>query len=134
MKHIFQPDDFSGDWYGYLTNQISHVSLGVFFTWFSTLISVLMSGEFPYKWQVFFALLSIYLIYEITYQGWNGLDTIEDLTFFGVYGVGGTLLAFSEFDADLSLAMLDVQSPKLMFAILGVHLFLGSVYRWWKSP
>ena len=45
-------DRFARDWYGYLTNQFSHVGLGIFATWIVCLVAFFISSDMPYKWQV----------------------------------------------------------------------------------
>lgn len=127
---IFKPDSFSKDWYGFLTNQISHVALGTILTWAVTVFCLVSIGEFPYKEHVFISLAVMYFLYEIIFQGWYGWDTIEDWIFFSVYGAGGTVMTFHEYDVGSGLATFDITAPSFIFPIMGVHLLLGCLIRW----
>ena len=129
MKQLFSPDFFRDDWYGYLTNQISHVSIGVLFTWGLCLACFLIMGELPYKFQIFTTLAGMYFLYELLFQGWQGVDTVEDWTFFSVYGVLGTVLSFNEFNIGSGLVTLSLVSPTTMFTLLTVHLLIGCLLR-----
>lgn len=130
---IFTQDSFRDDWYGYLTNQVSHVALGTIFTWAATVFALAVAGEFPYKAHLFLVLSGLYLFYEILYQGWAKWDTIEDWIFFSLYGVGGTVLTFDEFDKGSSLATFDISAPTLIFPIIGAHLLVGIFIRWRRA-
>lgn len=133
MLGIFTQDSFRTDWYGYLTNQVSHVALGTIFTWAATVFCLATIGEFPYKAHLFMALAGMYLLYELLYQGWHKWDTIEDWVFFSLYGVGGTVLTFHEFDVGSSLATFDINAPRFIFPIIGVHLLIGCLIRWRRN-
>ena len=130
---LFAPDNFDKNWYGYLTNQVGHVSLGVFVTWGAVLFFLVVAGEFPYKAHIFVYLSSIYALYEITVQGWNKFDTVEDWIFFSLYGVGGTVMTFHEYDRGSSLATFDIMAPSFIFPVIIAHLLIGCGIRKWRS-
>lgn len=123
---LFSPDFFHNDWYGYLTNQISHISLGVFLTWGLCFASFLVIGELPYKVAIFSSLAILYFLYELLFQGWQGLDTIEDWVFFSVYGVLGTVVSFTEVSG---VIILNLTAPTIIFPILILHLLVGCLLR-----
>ena len=130
---MFTPDDFKDDWYGYLTNQISHVGLGLFLVWFVCAVSFLALGELPYKLALFFSISVLYFLYEMTFQGWRRFDTIEDTMFVAGYGAGGTVLAFSEFLVGTSLVAFDVYAPAYVILTMAIHLLVGCSVRWWRG-
>lgn len=129
MKNLFTPNFFRDDWYGYLTNQISHVSLGVFLTWALCFFCFLILDGLPYKTSIFFTLTILYFLYELLFQGWQGVDTVEDWVFFSLYGVLGTVLAFTEFSVGLGLVTLSITAPSYIFPILILHLLIGCFLR-----
>ena len=102
LKEVFStfttPDGFRGDWYGYVTNQVSHWALGslaalaICSGWYG------LSGELPYRWQIAVIVAVIYVGKELLLDGWQGLDTVEDFVFTVVYGSGGAAMVFYEVD------------------------------------
>lgn len=130
MLDLFTPDDFKYDWYGYLTNQISHVGLGMFFVWLVCALSFLAIGELPFKIAVFFAMSLLYFSFEMIVQGWRGLDTLEDMAFVVMYGSGGTLLAFSELNIGSTLLVFNMYAPLIIIGLFFCHLAIGCFVRW----
>lgn len=121
------PDAFRLDWYSYLTNQLSHMVLGLFLVivWCST--GVVIDGEFPQKEVMFLGILSAYAFFEI-YQGGDWADSLEDTIYVVLWGAGLPLLAFdwvsaSQFTGDLSRLY-----PWVLF--LAVQIFLGCWFRY----
>jgi hypothetical protein len=133
MGQLFTPDDFKDDWYGYLTNQVSHVGLGIFLVWFVCALSYSMFGELPMKWAIFFSISILYFLFEMTFQGWRRFDTIEDTIYVAVYGAGGTVLSFTEFVGGKTLVVFDVFAPILVISTFISHLIIGCVVRWYRS-
>ena len=130
-KELTTADSFSGDWYGWATNQISHSSLGVFITWLACVAAFLMVGDLPFKINVFSSVAFIYVMKELVLDTWRGWDTIEDFLFVVVYGVGGTLLAFDQIVGDTVIFSVFGATP--IFSVFCIHLFVGSIYRFWKN-
>jgi hypothetical protein len=126
---ILEPDAFLNDWYGWLTNQASHIALGVFVTFFICLFAFWIGGEFPFRSDVFLYCLSAYLFFEVFIQGWRWFDTIEDTVFVVGYGVGAPLAALHEVQAGQSAVMVDVVALLPFFVVAGVHLAVGVAYR-----
>lgn len=86
-------------------------------------------GELPYKFQIFTTLAGMYFLYELFFQGWKGIDTIEDWVFFSIYGVMGTILSFNEFDIGSNLVTISITAPTTIFIVLTIHLFIGCLLR-----
>lgn len=133
MGILFTHDDFKDDWYSYLTNQISHVGLGLFLVWAVCAVSFTILGELPYKLTLFFSISVLYFLYEMTFQGWRRFDTIEDTMFVAGYGAGGTVLAFSEFVSGKTLVVFDVYAPLYVIVVMIIHLVVGCSVRGWRG-
>ena len=131
FKELATQSNFKGDWYGWLTNQVSHASLGVFLTWIACVICYIFIGDLPYKFNVFTALAFAYIVWELVIQEWAGWDSVEDFLFVIVYGVGGTLLAFSQIVGPT--VIFNVFGAMPIFSIFVVHLILGVCYRAWRQ-
>lgn len=121
---------FDRDWYGYLTNQISHVGLGIFGTWIVCLIAFVISGDLPYRWQVFVGIAAVYAAKELVLDRWQGLDTIEDFLFVVVYGAGGTLVSFRQMNALSSDVVFNMFSALPFLGACAIHLLAGAFVRW----
>lgn len=124
-----QSDDFRRDWYLFATNQISHLALGVLFAWLVAMIYHKIMGEYPYKLEMLAVLAFGYLAFELVSQGWNGLDTIEDWTFFSIWGAGGATSAFSEIQSGSVVLAFDPSAPVPFAIAASVHLAFGSLQR-----
>lgn len=125
----FQPDDFRGDWYGYLTNNISHLSVGILWAWLASLVYFYVVGEYPYKLQVLIGLGLGYMAYEVIRQGWQGVDTVEDWIFFTLWGVGGSMAAFNEITPGSIWLALNPEAPLPFFLGASLHLAIGVAIR-----
>lgn len=126
---IFKPEDFSGDWYGYLTNQVSHIGLGVVLAFTLCIAVFIILGEFPFRSTIFLLIVISYIIYELRHQKWKGWDTIEDSIFVSVYGAGGSLYSFHEVTPGESLVVLDIMDPVPFLIAAIVHLSIGVFIR-----
>lgn len=137
IRHVIAtlstPSKFERDWYGWFTNQMSHMTTGVFGVWIICVISFLAHGDFPEKEGVFYLVLILYGAKEIFADTWQGWDTIEDILFLVVYGSGGTLVSMTESE---------VGSPDVSFNIFAAlpflcfsmgHLAFGSFIRWRRA-
>jgi heme/copper-type cytochrome/quinol oxidase subunit 4 len=47
------PDQFKRDWYGWATNQLGHIMIGLALACALTLLYFWAAGEFPYKTHLF---------------------------------------------------------------------------------
>lgn len=127
------PDAFPRDWYGWLTNQVSHIGLGLFLVWATSLVAYVLAGEFPYRWGVWWLIFVTYTLHELFAQRWHGWDTVEDILFVVFYSAGGTLLAFVEFEAGLPYVIFDLVAPLPILATCICHLVVGSIVRWVRA-
>lgn len=95
---IFAPDDMAHDWYGWLTNQSSHLILGALLTLVASVIGLLVLGEYPYRVEIGVMVLLLILTFETGVQPLNGWDTLNDVLFMA-YGAIGALLVCREVEA-----------------------------------
>lgn len=130
LRGLGSASSFSKDWYGYLTNQFSHVGVGIFAAWLVCLAAFLISGDLPYRWQVFVGIAVVYGVKELIVDTWKGRDTIEDFLFVVVYGAGGTLNSFRQIDAFSSNVVFNIFDALPFLAVCITHLFLGVALRW----
>lgn len=130
---IFKPDDFRDDWYGYLTNQFSHLWTGVGIAWLTSVAVYLVANEMPLRTSLFALILMGYLIYEFRRQGWQGWDTIEDAMFVVAYGAGGAVAAFEEVTPGEPLLQVHILKPLPFAAAAALHLSIGCAVRVWRK-
>ena len=95
--HLFsEPNDFRGQPYAYLTNQVGHIFVGgtvpMYLLWFIYKVTGIYPSQ-TFVSGVFF--LSYLFFWELGVQGYRGWDTAFD-TFF--VGVGSSLYVFVEMD------------------------------------
>lgn len=129
MTSLFDSDAFENDWYGWVTNQGSHIGLGVLLTFVLCAGFFLFFGEMPFKLAVLAVIATGYLAFEVGVQGWRGIDTIEDTVFVVGYGASGALVGFSEIapgSAHLSINLMDLLP---YFAVSSLHLLTGAWQR-----
>ncbi len=125
----FTPDDFRYNWYGYASSQLGHIGLGVAYAWGVAAVTFVVLGEFPSKPQAWLVVAVVYSAFELLWQRWNGLDTVEDIIFLVVYGAGGALTVFSEIEPGNPVLQMHIAAPAY-FAIFAVtHLAIGTAYR-----
>lgn len=129
FKIAFFQEDFEHDWYGWLTNQISHMSAGIFAALIVSAAWFQIIGEFPLKIFAVPLIAGIYIALEI-YRGWFGWDSIEDTIFFAVYGTGGAFLVFSEVTPGSPYLLVSVANVLPVLLIASGHLLAGVVRRW----
>lgn len=127
---FIKPDAFLNDPYGYLTNQLGHIVVGVFLVFLVNRAAFEVFGQYPYKLHVWVLITIFYvLIIEIRMQGWRGIDTIEDAVFTCAYGAGAPLWAFSEVSAGSPIVAGNIAMLDVFFGVAAVHLAIGVGYR-----
>ena len=115
------PSRFADDPYGHLTNQVSHAMLGfasaTVFAW----IAQLASGQWLDQ-RVTFAVVTLgyFVWWELIFQRWRGLDTVEDSVFVA-------LGAAAYLAIDMSYV---IERVMLWLVALGVLLVPGVLLRW----
>jgi hypothetical protein len=131
MKKWFEPDNFAGQPYQFLTNQIGHAFMvgGVMLVYAVVMASWFVMGEFPPKWSIIAGAAILYPAYELICQGWQGWDTVEDWWFVVVYGVAGPVTSFTETVPGEAKAVFDLMAALPFIAVLCVHLAIGSFVR-----
>lgn len=117
FRSTFVQDDFKTEWYGWLTNQVSHMAAGIFTALVVSTGWYAIEGEFPLKVLAVPLIASVYVLGEVL-RGWSWRDSIEDTIFFAAYGSGGAFLVFSEVKPG---------SPDLLVSVLNVMPILGIV-------
>jgi hypothetical protein len=65
FRSAFAQDDFARDWYGYLTNQISHIGLGIVLALATCIVWFWAFGEYPVKWAMWLAIAGGYAASEV---------------------------------------------------------------------
>lgn len=96
VSEAMRAESYDNEPYMAALNQFAHYMLGVYATVAVCVTFAVVSGEMPYKTEVFFVLSAFYLgVIEIWKQGWRGRDTIIDSTFFSL-GVASPLVSVSE--------------------------------------
>lgn len=128
LTAVFTPDDMPRDWYGWMTNQSSHLVLGALLTLIASMAGLLILGEYPYRVEIAVMVLLLILTFEIGVQPLNGLDTLNDALFMA-YGAIGALLVCKEVEAGgVELFF----NPTMALALAGLavgHLIGGIVTR-----
>ena len=103
--------------------------LGLFCVWIIAVIGYMTVGELPHRGAIFMACLIVSAIVEFIRRGWRGWYTIEDLIFFTLYGIGGTMVTFTGYQATSASAVFDMKIAVPMLVGFFIHLLLGVVYR-----
>lgn len=126
---LFKPDSFRDDWYGWLTNQLSHTLLGIVAASVVCCVFFLVAGEYPYRIHVWILITVVYVSRETWRRGVRW-DSLEDTVFVCGYGAGSTLHAFQEVSPGLSMVTLSPLSLLAPATLLTVHCLVGSAVRW----
>ncbi len=129
-RKLLTPSNFEKDWYGWLTNQVSHVFLGIFAVFAVSMTGFAVSGEFPVKTQMLMGIGAAYFLgIELWLQGWRGWDTIEDTVFVVGYGAAGPLAASYEIEVGRSAIIMELEPLLPYFYVCIAHLIAGILWR-----
>ena len=123
------PDNYANNWYGYATNQVTHLAMGFAAACLLSNFYFYVFGEFAEKGALWFVLALIYAVYELSAQGWNGKDTIEDWFFFSVYGAGVPIMIFSETEIGSPIVSVNTQMVVPVLGVVIAHLIGGVAAR-----
>lgn len=127
---MIKPDAFKANPYGYLTNQIGHIGLGVLLVFLISRGCFELVGEYPIRLHVWLITGAFYLfVVELAVQGWRGWDTIEDTIFVVFYGAGAPLWAFKEVSPGDAALAANLPALDMFFAAAGLHLLAGVLLR-----
>jgi hypothetical protein len=92
-----------------------------------------VTGELPYRVDVFAVCLLGYVFFELYFQGWQGFDTVDDTVFVVAYGAGAPLYAFHEVSVG-SLEVMGVLTDLIpFFAVATIHLACGVAFRYYRA-
>lgn len=125
-KVMFSPEQFKGDWYGYITNQMAHIGFGVAIVVIMMYMHFIITGEFFTRIYAFFVILVGYACFEVCQNG-KFRDTIEDIIFVVGYGAGSALYVFKWVYGTYVCG--HTNYLLLFFFAAGSHLLLGSLKR-----
>jgi len=133
IKRVFQElkrtEDFSSDWYGYATNQLSHFVLGFTMACVFSAMHFWLLGDFADKAALWFTIAFIYGMWELGVQRWRGFDSVEDWVFYSVYGAGSAILFFNETTPGSPILTTSIEYVMPFVAILFGHLVVGILVR-----
>lgn len=130
---IFLPDNFHGDWYGWLTNQISHIALGMAGVGALCFLALVVFGEFPGRRATWVLFAGGYMLYEMSVQRWNGVDTVEDWIFVAGYGAGGLLHTLREVNPGTGEFTGNIWDVAPFFIAALAHVVFGVTQRVWQE-
>ena len=133
---LLDADGFYSDWYGWLTNQMSHALLGLLLyvafcaTWLA------FFGEYPARIVAFLVVIGGFAFFEIAIQrGGMMLDSIED-TLFTAYGAGALAVTFHEVAPGEAGFVGDIHSSLAVIFVFTLHSVVGiaeRAIRAWKD-
>lgn len=124
------PSNFRADPYGWLTNQVSHIGLGVVWALVACALVLVLFGEFPFRIAIWCIIALCYVgVVELAAQGWRGGDTVEDTIFVVGYGAGSVLWVFREYQIGTGLIIGDVWDALPFVGVAAFHLAIGYALR-----
>lgn len=126
---LTKPSAYPRDWYGWATNQLGHVMLGVMLACGITVAYFWAAGEFPFKWHLFAFIGGAYLAFELVFQKWQGWDTVEDWLFVCAYGAGGVIATVTEYEVGSLVADIDLRGAAWALAGVAGHISVGVAVR-----
>ena len=126
---LLDADDFAGDWYNWITNQMSHALLGLLLyvafcaTWLA------FFGEFPARIVAFMVVITGFAFFEAAIQRGGMLwDSVED-TLFTAYGAGGLAVTFHEVTPGQAGFVGNIYSPLAVIFVFTLHSITGIAER-----
>lgn len=118
---IIPPDDWGNDWWGWVKSQTSHIFVGYLIVFLICVLFFYKFEEFPVKNYVLATTLVGYTIFKLTLQGWQGVDTIEDIVILVGYGAAGILSAASEIEVGKFSVRLDLYPLLPYLYVISLH-------------
>ena len=117
------------NWLNYLNVQMYRTLLGLFCVWVISVAAYTVIGNLPYRGEIFITCVLICIVVDFIRRGWRGWYTVEDLIFFTVYGIGGTLVTFTGYQQSSASAVFDMEIAFPMLIVFFSHLSVGTGYR-----
>lgn len=128
FRSAFEQEAFESDWYGWATNQTSHMTFGAASAFVFSSVWFYTFGEFPFKIVAASIIAAVYIFFEVI-RGWFGWDSIEDTLFFALYGSGGALVVFSEVKPGEDTLIVSTSNVVPILMVVSVHLASGILSR-----
>ena len=126
---LLDADDFYSDWYGWLTNEMSHALLGLLLyvafcaTWLAGF------GEYPARIAALLFVVGGFAFFEVAIQrGGMIWDSIED-TAFTAYGAGALAVTFHEVTLGQAGFVGNIYSPLAVIFVFTLHSIAGIALR-----
>lgn len=129
IREITTPENYRRNWYGYATNQLSHMMLGFIYCSLMSSIHWGFFHEFAHKQVLFSFVAATYAAFELGTQKWRGWDTVEDWMFFALYGGGVPVLLFDEIEVGNPALTTRIDFVIPVVGIISFHLLAGIVVR-----
>lgn len=129
MEALKSPSDFRNDWYGYSTNQLSHILLGFLALGFVSWAGFTLTGEFAPRWLNWVITATMFLLWEISQRNAELWDRIEDWLFMAVYGAGSAALLFIEVEPGSPKIVTEITNIPPIIGIISAHLVTGIWFR-----
>jgi hypothetical protein len=128
-RELNTPDGFTTNWYGYATNQVTHLAMGFSAVCVVSALYFGFHGEFSQKAHLWGLVAISYAIYEMAAQGWNGKDTVEDWVFFSLYGAGVPVVIMNEVTPGNPTLEVNSQLVVPAIGLVVAHLLGGIIAR-----
>jgi len=130
LSDLSKPDDFRHDWYGWVTNQLAHITVGIILTIVFSALNFILLGEFAQKIVLWGMVFVTYAIIEIYWQKKNRTwDTIEDFVFVVGYGAGTPILMFDEARPGSPEMVSEIVDLVPVCVIVTTHIVSGALSR-----
>lgn len=123
------PSGFRNDWYGYATNQLSHILLGFLALGLISWLGFTLMGEFAQRWLSWLITATLFFLWELSQRSGLLWDKIEDWVFMSIYGAGSAALLFKEVEPGSPLIITEITNIPPMIAIISGHLLTGVWFR-----
>ncbi len=128
-RELKTPDAYPNNWYGYAKNQLSHFMLGFTAACVMSHVHFTIFDEFAQKGALWASIAMMYAIYELSSQGWQGKDTVEDWFFFAIYGAGVPIFMFNEIEQGSPVLTVNATLAIPAVAVIYGHLIVGIIAR-----
>ena len=130
LHDLSTPSDFHSDWYGWATNQMAHITLGIMLTAIVSCFNFLVFGEFAYKAVLWGVVATTYILFVEMQQGKSRFwDSVEDFVFVVIYGAGTSIMMFHEVAPGSPEMRVNITSVAPICVIVTTHLIAGSLSR-----